>query len=269
MAMEALQLTATQFIKPMSTGRNRPLLLGCEDGAAKPFEVVVKFRGKEMDAKAQIAELITAQLADDMGLQVPQSAVVDIPAGFDAIIAEKDVAAMVKSSPGFNFGSVNIGAGFTTWPPGRNPVGVQRDQAADVFAFDTLIQNPDRRAVNPNLWARSDKLGVYDHEQAFSFLALPIIGGTPKPWQAAKSVNSFQFLEQHIFYRSLRGGRLNFGPFKEKLGRLTDEQIQGYANAVPATWRSEVDFCEQLVKYLGEARKHREPLIQFIKHLLR
>src|ERR1035441_7444781 len=52
--MEVLQLTATQFIKPMSTGRNRPLLLGCEDSAANPFEVVVKFRGKEMDAKAQI-----------------------------------------------------------------------------------------------------------------------------------------------------------------------------------------------------------------------
>jgi hypothetical protein len=267
--MEVLQLTATQFIKPMSTGRNHPLLLGCEDDAANPFEVVVKFRGKEMDAKAQLAELVTAQLADDLGLQVPQAAVVDIPAGFDTIIAEKDLAAMVKSSPGLNFGSVNIGAGFTTWPPGRNLVGSQRDQAADVFAFDTLIQNPDRRAVNPNLWARSDRLGVYDHEQAFSFLARPIIGGATKPWQAAKQPKGFQFLEQHIFYRGLRGGRLDFGPFKEKLGQLTDGQIQGYADAVPAAWRSQGDFCDQVVAYLGEARKHRETLIQFIKHLLR
>jgi hypothetical protein len=210
-----------------------------------------------MDEKAQIAELVAAQLADDLGLQVPQAAVVDIPVGFDAIIAEKDLATMVKSSPGLNFGSVNIGAGFTTWPPGRNPVGTQRDQAVDVFAFDTLIQNPDRRAVNPNLWARSDNLGVYDHEQAFSFLALPIIGGAPKPWQAAKQPKSFQFLEQHIFYRSLRGGR------------LTDGQIQGYADAIPSEWRSKSDFCDQMVEYLGEARKHRETLIQFIKHILR
>jgi hypothetical protein len=29
--MEVLQLTATQFIRAMSTGRNHPLLLGCED----------------------------------------------------------------------------------------------------------------------------------------------------------------------------------------------------------------------------------------------
>jgi hypothetical protein len=267
--MDILQLTANQFIKPMSTGRTRPLLVGCEDSAANPFEVVVKFRGKELDVKAQMAELVTAQLADDLGLQVPQAAVVDIPAGFDAIIAEQNLAAMVKSSPGLNFGSVNLGAGFTTWPPDRNLVGAQRDQAADIFAFDTLIQNPDRRAVNPNVWARSDKLGVYDHEQAFSFLALPIIGGAPKPWQAAKQAARFQFLEQHIFYRSLRGGRLDFGPFQEKLGQLTDVQIQRYAEALPAEWRSQDDFADKIMEYLGEARSHREALVQFIKHLLR
>src|SRR6266487_1808826 len=105
MNMVILQLAATQFIKPMSTGRNRPLLLGCENKDAESFEVVVKFRGREMDEKAQIAELVTAQLADDLGLQVPQTAVVDVPVGFEAIISVKDLAAMVKGSPGLNFGS--------------------------------------------------------------------------------------------------------------------------------------------------------------------
>jgi hypothetical protein len=267
--MEVLVLTATQFIKPMSTGRNRPLLLGCENSAAEPFEVVVKFRGKEMDEKAQVAELITAQLADDLGLQSPQPAIVDVPVGFEAIIAEKDLAAVVKGSPGLNYGSVHLGAGFTTWPPGREPYGAQRDQAAEIFAFDTLIQNADRRAVNPNLGARSDRLGIYDHEQAFSFLAMVIIGGAPKPWELAKQGDSFRFLEQHIFYRCLRGGRLDLGPFKERLGGLTDKQVQGYADFVPAEWRSKSDFCDRIVGYLREARDQRETLIQFIKHLLR
>src|SRR4051812_2580314 len=117
--MEVLELTATQFIKPMSTGRNRPLLLGCEDAAAGPFEVVVKFRGREMDEKAQIAELVTVQLADDLGLRVPQPALVNVTIGFEAIIADTELAAMVRGSPGLNFGSVHLGPGFTTWPPGR------------------------------------------------------------------------------------------------------------------------------------------------------
>lgn len=267
--MDVSQFTATQFIKPISTGRNRPLLLGCENAVAEQFEVVVKFRGREMDEKAQIAELVTALLADDLGLQVPQAAVVDVPVGFEAIIAEKDLAAMVKSSSGLNFGSIHLGAGFTTWPPEREPYGAQRDQAADVFAFDTLIQNADRRAVNPNLWARSDYLGIYDHEQAFSFLALPILGGAPKPWAVASHGKSFRFLEQHIFYRNLRGGRLDLGPFKEKLGALTDKEIQTYADSAPAAWRNKSDFCDRIVEYLREAREQRETLIQFIKHLLR
>lgn len=267
--MEVLQLTATQFIRPMSTGRNHPLLLGCENVGGDRFEVVVKLRGREMKEKAQIAELIAAQLADDLGLQVPQAAVVDVPAGFDAVIAMPELVKLVKGSPGLNFGSVHLGAGFTTWPAGRNPVGAQRDQAADIFAFDTLIQNPDRRAMNPNLWARSDRIGIYDHEQAFSFLSLPIIGGMPKPWAAASHGNGFRFLEKHVFYGSLRGGRLSLGPFQEKLGALTDGKIQVCLNSVPADWRKEDDFCSQIGHYLREARQHREGLVNFIKHILR
>ena len=267
--MEVLQLAATQFIRPMSTGRNRPLLLGCENAASEKVEVVVKFRGREMSARAQIAELVTAQLADDLGLQLPQAAVVNVPVGFDTIIADREAAKIVKGSPGLNFGSVHLGAGFTTWPPGRNPVGAQRDQAVDIFAFDALIQNADRRAVNPNLWARSDKLGVYDHEQAFSFLAVPIIGGVPKPWATAHQGNSFRFFEQHVFYASLRGGRVDLGPFQAKLAALSDKHVQGYFDAVPSAWREGNDFGEAIAGYLHEARQHRDGLINFIKHILR
>jgi hypothetical protein len=267
--MEVLRLTAMQFIKPMSAGRNHPLLLGCEDSGGQFFEVVVKFRGREMTEKAQIAELIAAQLADDLGLQTPQAAVVNVASGFEVIIPEKGLAAMVKNSPGSNFGSVHLGQGFTTWPPGRVPYGAQRDQAADIFAFDTLIQNPDRRADNPNLWARSNRLGVYDQDQAFSFLSVPIIGGAPKPWSVTSQAASFRFLEKHIFYHSIRGGPLNLGPFKEKLGALADEQIQGYIGTVPAEWRNQSDFCDRIAEYLIDARQQCENLVNFIKHKLR
>ena len=267
--MEVLQLIATQFIRPMSTGRNRPLLLGCENIAGDKLEVVVKFRGREMDGKAQTAEVVAAQLADDLGLQVPRAAVVEIPPGFEAAIRDRDLARMVVGSPGRNFGSVHLGTGFTTWPPGREPYGAQRDQAADVFAFDTLAQNPDRRAGTPNLWVRSDCIGVYDHEQAFSFLSVPIIGGAPRPWLAASQGNGFRFLEQHIFYRSLRGGRLNLGPFEAKLGALSDSRIRAYAESVPSEWGTQDELCARVAEYLGEARAQREDLVSFIKHVLR
>ena len=124
-----------------------------------------------------------------------------------------------------------------------------------MFAFDTLAQNPDRRAGTPNLWVRSDCIGVYDHEQAFSFLSVPIIGGAPRPWLAASQGNGFRFLEQHIFYRSLRGGRLNLGPFEAKLGALSDSRIRAYAESVPSEWGTQDELCARVAEYLwGSSR---------------
>ena len=119
------------------------------------------------------------------------------------------------------------------------------------------------------MWARSDRLGVYDHEQAFSFLTLPIIGGAPKPWSVANQGDRFRFLEQHIFYRALRGGRSDLGRFREKLSTLTDKQIETYSDPLPVNWREGNDFCDQIADYLREARGNAETLIQFVKHLLR
>lgn len=269
LTMEILQLTATKFTKAMSTGRTRPLLLGCEDARGGTFEVVVKLRGPEMTARTQLAELIASQLADDLGLTVPQAAVVNVPPGFETVISDPELARLVRGSHGLNFGSVHLGTGFTTWPPDRNPMGVQRDQAADIFAFDALIQNPDRRTANPNVWARSDRLGVYDHEQAFSFLAVPILGGAPAPWTAAQHSQAFRFLEQHVFYRSLRGGRLNFGPFEERLRALTEKHLRAYVHAAPGEWLGGSDFPDRISSYLCEARHHREAMVSFLKYILR
>ena len=233
------------------------------------MEIVTKFRGREMDQRSQLVELVSAQLADDLGLDVPRAALVDVSTDFADIIPNEDDTAMVRGSVGLNFGSIHLGQGFTTWPPGRSPHGAQRDQAAAIFAFDTLIQNPDRRAQNPNLWSRSDRLGVYDHEQAFSFLFLPIIGGAPRPWNPVDQAAGFPFLENHIFYASLRGSKFDLEPFEERLGDLSESKLQNYVDSVPASWREGNDLCNQIPAYLQEARQERKKLIGFVKHILR
>ncbi|MEI7820186.1 MAG: HipA family kinase [Verrucomicrobiota bacterium] len=266
--MEVLHLTATQFLRPMGAGRTFPVLLGAEDAAGQMMEVVTKLRGPELGVKAQIAELVAAPLAAHLGLEVPQAAVVDVPAGFEAIVPPGHAAAF-RASPGCNFGSVHLGTSFTTWASGRVPAGVQRDQAVEIFAFDLLVQNPDRRSSNPNLWSRSERLGVYDHEQAFSFLHLPIIGGPSRPWVLADQAASFRFMEKHAFYPALRGARLNLGPFREKLVALSDRVIEGLLNPIPAEWRQGHDLCSQTAEYLREAREERTAFLNFVKHLLR
>lgn len=266
--MEVLHLTATQFIRPMGAGRTCPVLLGAEDAEGKVVEVVAKLRGPELSAKAQIAELVAAPLAAHLGLEVPQAAVVDVPAEFEGIVPPS-LASAFRSSPGANFGSVHLGASFTTWAVGRAPAGVQRDQAAEIFAFDLLVQNADRRATNPNLWSRSERVGVYDHEQAFSFLYLPMIGGMPRPWVLADQAEGFRFMEGHAFYPALRGARLNLGPFESRLAGLSDDVIQGLLEPIPAEWRQGHDLCAKTAEYLREAREERASFSSFVKHLLR
>ena len=244
------------------------MLLGAEDADGKGVEVVTKLRGPELNVKAQISELIAAPLAAHLGLEVPQAAVVDVPAGFEAIVPVAHASAF-RTSAGRNFGSVHLGASFTTWAVGRSPAGVQRDQAAEIFAFDLLIQNADRRATNPNLWSRSERLGVYDHEQAFSFLHLPIIGGAPRPWVLAGQTAAFRFMEAHAFYPSLRGAKLNLGPFENRLAALSDEVIQGLLEPVPAEWQQGNDLGGKIAEYLREAREERTAFLNFVKHILR
>ncbi|HEY3901120.1 MAG TPA: HipA family kinase [Chthoniobacter sp.] len=268
-AMEVLQLSAVGFVKGVTVGRNRPLLLSCEDGGGKAFEVVVKFRGREMDSRAQIAEIVCAQLADDLGLEVPRAAVVDVSAEFAEVVPDPAMAAQIQQSLGANFGSIHLGAGFTTWPSGKAPHGGQRDPAAMIFSFDTLVQNADRRSGNPNLWARSDRLGVYDHEQAFAFLYLPMIGGAKRPWVTADQATGFDFLKSHVFFASLRGTQFDLSSFEEKFGAMDDARIDAYFDCVPALWCDGNDLRDQIPAYLRDARKQRGAIVNFVKHLLR
>lgn len=269
--MEVLSLTATRFIRPMSVGRTGALLLGCEDSAGKYHEVVVKLRGREMTAKSQIAELVSAQLADALGLEVPVPAIVAVPAGFEAVVLHPVAAAAVKASPGANFGSVHLGAGFTGWPEDRPLIGPMRETAASIFAFDALVQNPDRRAQAPttNLWARSDTIGVFDHEQTFAFLYTTLLGDPPRPWVVADQAAGFDFLKQHVFYTALKGRPLALDGFESRLGKLGKAKVANCLKQVPKDWRSGHDLCEKIADYLAEARKERARLIAFLNHILR
>jgi hypothetical protein len=68
MSAPVQRLTATRFFRRMKTGRNGALLLGCEDLDGVPFEVVTKLRGREMNLKMQVSELIAGLFAPQVGI---------------------------------------------------------------------------------------------------------------------------------------------------------------------------------------------------------
>ena len=132
-------------------------------------------------------------------------------------------SATARNSAGLNFGCERLPSGVTTWPKDKPIPVLLRPLAAEVFAFDVLIQNPDRRKESPNgpnlLWA-DDEIYLYDHEQAFSFL-MGVLGWQP-PWTGQGT----EFCRNHVFFQQLTGIPHNFDRLSGALEALTDGRLK-------------------------------------------
>lgn len=269
--MEVPRLTAIQFWRPLHAGRTQPLLIGAADAGGQVHEVVLKPRGPELGVHGQIIELAAVRLAALLGLHAARPVIVEVTPEFAAAVPAPCGAALSESL-GENFGTHHLGTGFTTWPIHRGLAAEVLDQAAAIYAFDLLVQNAHRRAPEPNVWARSGHLGVYDHEQAFTFLLQGEPGGRPQPWGGRHGSGGFRFLESHVFHAALRGRPFRLDRFQAGLAALGESAIAHLLEPLPKTWLEGPgggELRERLAIYLREAHHQRELLTSFVHHLLR
>jgi len=113
--------------------------------------------------------------------------------------------------------------------------------AVNIFAFDALIQNPDRRYGNQNLFTRGNDIFVYDHELAFSFLeAIP---PSNSPWR----LDGQPYLTEHVFYRQLKKKPIDLEAFSLALAALPGAALGAILAEVPSEWSNE---------RLGEIERH-------------
>ena len=117
--------------------------------------------------------------------------------------------------------------GYTTWPNGDPIPPPLRQIAAEIIAFDVLIDNADRRPRHPNILYKNDEILVIDHETAFALTRL--IGNPSGEW----TVDRIKFIYEHLFYPGLRGQALQLDRFASNVARLTDQGIAAISAAVP------------------------------------
>ncbi|HEV2495866.1 MAG TPA: HipA family kinase [Terriglobia bacterium] len=248
----------------MGSGRTKPALFGCEDKDGNGSgEFVVKFKGGlETGVDGLTCELISSLVADDLGIASPSPALIEIDAAIARFIPESDadVATVIRKSEGANFGTQVLVGGFPTWPTDKAiPAGLLQ-AATEVFAFDALIQNPDRRYDNPNLLWRDEEVFVIDHDSAFSFLYA--LGNQSSPWNLERA----HFLEQHVFYRPLKGRFTEVERFMGALEAMSDDKISNIAEAVPLEWRT--DKLPRIVRHLKLLRDHARDFAEQVKRRL-
>ncbi|HXI70748.1 MAG TPA: HipA family kinase [Verrucomicrobiae bacterium] len=257
------RLKVVSIIKLLSSGRTKPCLVLAQDEDGVECEVVVKWRsGPETKDTGGICELISSLLADDFDLPAPKAMLVDVEPDFHRAVPWPEIAKLVKASAGPNFATKFLPS-MTTWPTGRPVASSLRTRASEIFAFDALIENPDRRINKPNILWSGEDLCLCDHEQAFSFLH-GVIG-----WRPAWSGQGLEFLRNHVFYVQLKGQICDWSRLSGALEAMNDKRLIDYATAVPDEWKTGNDATDRILGYLKGARQNKAALFAAIDQILK
>jgi len=248
----------------MTSGRTKPAIFACEDERGTSVgEYVVKLRGAmETGGTGLICEVVASLAARHLGISAPEPALIALDPALIESLAVTDPAwtKRLGSSQGVNFGTRVISGGSATWPQDQPVPTALRRQAAEIFAFDALIQNPDRKYNNPNLLRRGDEIFVIDHECAFSFLLA--LGQQDPPW----NLERLGFLEQHVFYRPLHGVTIDLDAFIAALESMTNQLMNRWMEEVPPEWGTE--RLPIIAAHLQAVRKHSREFVEQVRRRL-
>jgi len=157
----------------MTSGRTKPAVFLCEDlDGNSAGEFVVKLRrGIDSGVVGLTCELLSSLLAEKLGIRTPNPAIVEIDPAIGGLLNPRDteMARLIRNSGGLNFGSEVLVGGYSVWPIDKSvPASLER-LAGEIFFFDALTQNPDRKVNNPNFLWKGEEILLIDHELGFSF----------------------------------------------------------------------------------------------------
>jgi len=258
-------VTAVRFDGRVQTGRTVPCRLTCEASDGAEIEVVAKLSGGcDRKVTALAMEGIAAMLAADLDLPVPEPFLVAFEPEFVAGLPDEVVAAIARRSNPIAFGSKHLPPGYTSWPVGKAIPKDALATAMDIFAFDVLIVNDDRRPENPNCLFSGSSLAIYDHEMAF--FTEGIIGWQP-PWEIG-SLESLRQTRRHLFSEQLSGKPVNLDRLAGAWLAVTDERLTAYRQALPEAWNSATEYADRALRYIGQVRDNIEAALREVRRVI-
>lgn len=259
------RVSATEFMRPMINGKTGPALINCQRANGEDVEVVTKCSaGCEQKETSLAAEVIGACLAADLGLPVLEPFLVELDPEFIASVPNTTHRDRMTASNFVAFGSKHVTGQYSAWTSGNLISEAMVPSAAAVFAFDGIIQNPDRRDENPNCLVRGDDIRIIDHELAFTH---GVILGWKAPWNVG-GLQSLAIPGLHIFRSGLKGKQIDYSPIRAAWGGLSDAQISAYGNAVPAEWAGATKSVASALQLIKDARDNIDACITEIERVL-
>jgi hypothetical protein len=250
--------------RPAAQGRTGPVLAAIETEDGEEVEVFAKLSaGCDQGVVNLAREAIAACLAADLGLPVPRPWLVEVPPEILPVVANATMADKLRRSVPVAFGSTRAPE-FAVWTPGHRLTAAMRPVAAGILLFDAIIQNPDRRAENPNCLVRGDDLRIIDHELAFMHR---LILGWKAPWLMG-GMRDLATPGRHIFVSGLKGAALDFEPIRSRWTALSDARLKEYAGSVPPEWAAANADIDVALKLIADARDNLDACIAELGRVL-
>jgi hypothetical protein len=216
----------------MPAGRTRPVLLECVRGTATRRErarFVTKAIGlPEVQPFSLAHEFLGSRLAQLYGLKAPGAEIVTLSSAFlDATRLDLE-AARLRPQPGLAVGTEFV----SDLLPFPVPVRLEDDEvveAAAVYVFDLLTQNPDRSRTSPNCGRAARHVVPFDFETAFSFrFAIPRLD----PWR----VGDLAFARTHLFHEALVRSDIDWRAVFAQFSAVTMTAVTEVCSTIPGVW---------------------------------
>lgn len=227
-----------RYVTPLREGGSLPAIAEADDD----FLYVLKFRGAGQGAKALIADLIGAEIARAMGLNVPELVFANLDEAFGRTEADEEIQDLLRASEGLNLG-LHFLSGAITYDPAVSLI--EPPLASAIVWLDAFLMNVDRTVRNTNMLTWNKELWLIDHGASLYF------HHAWSNWQE-QSQKPFVQIKDHVLLPQANDLATVDHTMKQL---LTAEKLRAITDLVPDGWLinddSEETPAEKKAVYLG------------------
>src|ERR1700678_3484359 len=225
------QIEAEIFQDFQTKGYSRPARLTCRRSCGQQIEVFIKFAGGVRNRYFGLcAEVLCSAIARHLGFFTPDPYVVNLSPEFLSGVPH-EAKDLISRSLGLNFATVAVGSGYGVMPTEPRLPKDWSKTAAEIFAFDILMQNFDRKRDNPNLLWNRERIVLIDHESALN----PVLRW-PDFNLAHLDLDNFY---DHVFYSEISPPHADFQRLAIVLQTMTPTVVDGFLASLPGARREE------------------------------
>ena len=151
-----------RILQRVRSGSSSPVLV---ETAAGRF--IVKLRGAAQGPLALVAEVIVAELAERLGLPVPERLLLRLEPDVETLDHNDELADLLHASAGDNLGFRWLEP--ATALPAAHADRIDDELALRVLWLDALVMNIDRTPANPNILIVHGQPWLIDHGASLGF----------------------------------------------------------------------------------------------------